>query len=147
MRYMTTKVPTNEIGTAMLGMIVAERDLKNRNMTITTRATVSTSVNWTSWTEARMVVVRSVSEVISIEAGSEARSWGSRRLIRSTTAMMLAPGCRWMFTMTAGLSFIQAASLTFSTPSMTSATSDSRTGALLRYVSTTVRYSAAVSSW
>ena len=50
-----------------------------------------------------MVVVRSVRVVISMEEGREALSWGSRRLMRSTTAMMLAPGWRWMFTMTAGL--------------------------------------------
>ena len=79
-----------------------------------------------------MVVVRSVSVVISIEEGREALSWGSRRSMRSTTPMMLAPGWRWMLTMTAGRSFIQAASLVFSTPSITSATSASRTGAPLR---------------
>src|ERR1700682_1223243 len=95
----------------MLGMIVAERLRKKRNMTMTTSAMVRTSVNWTSATDARMVVVRSVSVVIAIEEGSEAFSWGRRRLIRSTTAMMLAPGWRWMFTMTAGFVFIQAASL------------------------------------
>ena len=98
-------------------------------MTMTTSAMVSISVNCTSSTDARMVVVRSVRVVISMDDGSEALSWGSRRLMRSTTAMMLAPGWRWMFTMTAGLSFIQAASLTFSTPSITLATSESRTGA------------------
>jgi hypothetical protein len=29
--------------------------------------------------------------------------------MRSTTAMVLADGCRWMFTMTADVVFIQAA--------------------------------------
>ncbi len=98
-------------------------------MTMTTRAMVRIRVNCTSFTEARIVVVRSVRVVISMEEGSEALSWGRSRLMRSTTAMMLAPGWRWMFTMTAGCSFIHAASLTFSTPSMTLATSDMRTGA------------------
>ena len=32
--------------------------------------------------------------------------------------MMLAPGCRWMLTITAGVSFIQAAWRTFSMPSI-----------------------------
>ena len=41
-------------------------------MTITTRPMVRTSVNCTSSTEARMVVVRSVRIVTSTEAGSEA---------------------------------------------------------------------------
>ena len=65
-------------------------------------------------------------------AGSDAFNCGSSRLMRSTTSMMLAPGWRWMFTMTAGVAFIHAACLTFSAPSITSATSDSRTGAPLR---------------
>ncbi len=52
--------------------------------------------------------------------------------MRSTTAMMFAPGCRWMFTMTAGVRFIHAACMVFSEPSMMSATSDMRTGAPLR---------------
>ena len=79
-----------------------------------------------------MVVVRSVRIVISTEAGSAALSWGRSRLMRLTTPMMLAPGWRWTLTMTAGLSFIQAACLTFSAPSITRATSDRRTGAPLR---------------
>ena len=129
---MIPKVPTIEIGTATLGMMVAGRLRRNRNRTITTRAMVRINVNSTSATEARMVAVRSVSVVISIADGREALSWGSKRLMRSTTVMMLAPGCRWMLTMTAGLSFIHAACLTFSTPSTTSATSERRTGAPLR---------------
>ena len=48
--------------------------------------------------------------------------------MRSATSMTFAPGCRWIFTSTAGVSFIQAACLTFSTSSMTSATSETCTG-------------------
>src|SRR5215468_4279621 len=131
---MMPNVPTIEMGTATLGMTVAERLRRNRNMTMTTRAIVSMSVNSTSATDARIVVVRSVRIVMSMDDGMEALSWGRSRLMRSTTAMMLAPGWRWMFTITAGLSFIQAAILTFSTPSMTVATSESRTGAPFLYV-------------
>ena len=40
-------------------------------MTSTTRTTVSTSVNWTSWTEARIVSVRSVTTSSSTPAGIE----------------------------------------------------------------------------
>ena len=83
----------SESGTAILGMMVAERLRKNRKMTITTSATVSISSNSTSATEARMVVVRSVSTATFTEAGSEACSLGSRALILSTTVMMFAPGC------------------------------------------------------
>ena len=79
-----------------------------------------------------MVVVRSVRMSTFTAEGSDARSWGRSALIRSTTAMMLAPGWRWMFMMTAGTRFIQAACFTFSAPSTTAATSESRTGAPLR---------------
>ena len=99
---------------------------------MTTRATVSISSNSTSSTEARMVVVRSVSTITSMEAGRLLFSRGSRALMRSTTWMMLAPGCRWMFIITAGTLFIHAACLTFSAPSITRATSESRIGAPLR---------------
>ena len=79
-----------------------------------------------------MVVVRSVSIATSTDAGSDACSCGSSCLMRSTTSMMLAPGWRWMLTITAGVSFIHAACFTFSASSTTSATSDSCTGAPLR---------------
>ncbi len=85
---------------------------------------VSISSNSTSATDARMVVVRSVRMAICTDAGSEPRSCGSSAFTRSTTAMMLAPGCRWMLRMTAGTSFIHAACLTFSTSSTTVAMSD-----------------------
>ena len=86
---MTPNVPTIEMGTATLGMMVAERLRRKRNMTMTTRATVRTSVNSTSRTDALMVVVRSVRVVISMEDGSEALSCGKRRWMRSTTPMRL----------------------------------------------------------
>ena len=56
---MTAKVPTSESGTAMPGIMVAERLRRNRKITITTSPMVSISSNSTSATEARMVVVRS----------------------------------------------------------------------------------------
>ena len=79
-----------------------------------------------------MVVVRSVRIVICTDGGQRGLQLRQQLLTRSTTSMMLAPGCRWMLRITAGVSFIQAACRTFSTPSMTSATSDSCTGAPLR---------------
>src|SRR5258705_10711166 len=59
-RYIAANVPTSDNGTAMLGMTVADGLRKNRKITITTNAMVSMSSNCTSWTEARMVEVRSV---------------------------------------------------------------------------------------
>ncbi len=62
----------------------------------TTRPMVSISSNCTSSTEARMVVVRSVRMLTCTDLGSVVVSCGSSALMRSTTAMMLAPaaaGC------------------------------------------------------
>ena len=129
---MTPNVPTSESGTATAGMAVAERVRRNRKITITTSATASISSNWTSATELRMVTVRSVSTATCTADGSDACSWGKSRLMRSTTSITLAPGCRWMFRTTAGPVFTQAACRTFSASSITSATSASVTGALLR---------------
>ena len=138
-RYMTPNVPTSDRGTATLGMIVADRVRTKRNMTMTTSAMVSISSNCTSCTEVRMVTVRSVRMATSTATGSDALSLGSSSLMLSTTLIMLAPGCRCTLTMTAGTVFIQAACLTFSALSMTSATSDSRTGAPFRYAMTRAR--------
>ena len=93
-RYIKPNAPTSDSGTAMLGMTVAAKFRRNRNITITTSAMVSMSSNCTSATDARMVEVRSVKMDTSTDEGSEALSCGKRALMRSTTVMMLAPGCR-----------------------------------------------------
>ncbi len=92
--YITPNVPTSESGTAMPGMIVAERLRRNRKMTITTSAMVSINSNSTSRTDARMVVVRSVMTRSFTPSGSDAWICGSRAVTVSTTPMMLVPGCR-----------------------------------------------------
>ena len=112
----------------MLGMIVAANVRRNTKMTATTSAMQSSSSNSTSDTEARTDVVRSVRTAILIVGGIVALSLGSSAFIRSTTSMMFAPGWRWMFTITAGIEFIQADSWLFSMPSTTFATSFSMTG-------------------
>ena len=109
-RYITPNVPISESGTATLGIAVAERFRKNRNTTITTSPMASISSNSTSSTDARIVVVRSVSICTFTALGSDACSCGNSFLMRSTTLMMFAPGCRWIFTITAGVKFIHAAS-------------------------------------
>ena len=60
-RYMKAKVPASASGTVMLAMNVGQNRRRNRKMTITTRAMLSRRENCTSCTEARMVVVRSLS--------------------------------------------------------------------------------------
>ena len=59
--FISPNVPTMESGSATLGMTVAHSLRRNTKMTMTTSATVRSSVNCTSSTEARMVSVRSVS--------------------------------------------------------------------------------------
>ncbi len=131
-RYIIPKVPTRDNGTAMLGMTVAEKVRRNKNITMTTSAIASSISNSTSSTEERIVVVRSVRILTCTAAGSELCSCGNSFLIRSTTSITFEPGCRCMLTITAGESFIQAACLTFSAASIAEATSDNTTGAPLR---------------
>ena len=93
-RYMAPKAPTIDSGTATEGMMVAARLRRNRKITITTSATVSSSSNSTSRTEARMVVVRSVRPFTGTVPGRAARNCGNSFLMRATTGRMLAPGWR-----------------------------------------------------
>src|SRR6202012_6203946 len=58
-RYIAAKDPAMASGTVTLGINVAQKLRRNRRITITTKQMVSTSVNSTSETEARMVTVRS----------------------------------------------------------------------------------------
>ena len=58
-KYITANVPTIDIGSAMLGITVAEILRRNRKITRITRQTVSSSVNFTSFTESRIDFERS----------------------------------------------------------------------------------------
>ena len=110
-------------------MTVAGTLRRNRKITITTSATASISSNCTSDTEARIVVVRSVSSDTSTLPGSVSFNCGSSALARLTTSITLAPGWRCTFRMMAGVVLDQAASLLFSAPSTICATSVRRMGA------------------
>src|SRR6476646_6648104 len=123
-RYITANVPTSDSGTAMLGITVPATVRRNTKITSTTSTTVSTSSNCTSSTDARIVVVRSVSTLTDTDGGSVDWRWGSSLWMRSTTSMMFAPGCRWMFITTDGGASAHAACRTFSADSTTSATSE-----------------------
>ncbi len=93
-RYMNARVPTSDSGTDRLGIRVADGLRRNRKMTRTTSTTARPSSNSTSATEARIVLVRSVSTATSTAAGSAARRLGSSAVMRSTTSITLAPGWR-----------------------------------------------------
>src|SRR5438067_12201547 len=101
--YIAANVPISDKGTATLGINVAARLRRNTNMTMTTSTMQSISSNSTSATDARTVTVLSVNIAMPMADGMVARSFGSNAFIRSTTWMMLAPGCLWMLTMTAGV--------------------------------------------
>src|ERR1700731_4112308 len=83
-RYIMPKVPISERGKATLGITVAQTLRRKMKITRITRKTVSSRVNWTSRTDARMVCVRSVRMVTLTDGGIEAVSFGSNSLIRST---------------------------------------------------------------
>lgn len=110
-------------------MTVAGTLRRNRKITITTSAMASISSNCTSETDARMVVVRSVSSDTSTLPGRVSLSVGSSALARLTTSITLAPGWRCTFRMMAGVVLAHAASLVFSAPSTICATSVRRMGA------------------
>ncbi len=60
---MPPKVPTSDMGTAMLGMMVARTVRRNTNTTMMTRKTEISSVVSMSFTDARTVTVRSIATV------------------------------------------------------------------------------------
>ena len=72
-RYMMPNVPMSESGNATLVMTVAQSFRRNRNITMTTSATVSSSVNCTSCTDARIVSVRSARTSTWTDGGNRAR--------------------------------------------------------------------------
>ncbi len=131
-RYIAPKVPTIEIGTAMLGISVARQLRRNRNTTITTRPTAISSVCSVSRSDARIVFERSSTGLTWISAGRAAASCGSASRTRSMVSMMFAPGVRYRITSTARWPFARPRLRRSSTESTTLDTSDRLTAALLR---------------
>ncbi len=67
--HMTPKVAISDSGSATPAMMVARMVRRKINTTSTTRAMLSVSVNCTSWIEARIVVVRSLTMDSSAPTG------------------------------------------------------------------------------
>ncbi len=126
--HITAKVAMSDSGSATPAMIVARTERRKMNTTITTRATLSTSVNWTSRTDARIVPVRSCTTVSEMPFGIARCRRGSSWPMRRTVSMTFAPGWRCTSMMTAGMPLNQPPTFSFSSPSMTFATSLSMTG-------------------
>ena len=131
-KYITVNVPISDMGTAILGINAARLLRKNKNTTSTTRITEAMRARSTSCSAARMVGVRSIASDKSMAPGIDARSCGSKRFTRSTVSIMLAPGCRFKITSTAGLPLASPALRKSCTESLTSAISLSRTAVPLR---------------
>ena len=133
---MIAKVPTIDIGSARLGMRVAETLRRNRKITSTTRTSVRSSVNCTSLTEFWIETERSYRTCRETDAGNSLRKLGRRRCTAPATATVLVPGWRWIARMiersSRSRSQNQAAVLSFSTLSITRPSSCSRTGEPLR---------------
>ncbi len=130
--HITPKVAISDSGSATPAMMVARMVRRKISTTSTTKAMLSVSVNCTSWIEARMVVVRSLTMNSSAPTGNTWRRPGSSARTRSTVSITLAPGWRCTSTTIAGSPRYHAPTLLFSRPSTTSATSASSTGASLR---------------
>ena len=126
------KVAISDTPTATTGTSVARALRRKANTTRITKATAISSVISTSCSEARIVFERSTASVRSIAGETEAFSCGISPFTRSTILMMLAPGCRYTIITTAGLPLARPSVRAFSTESMTSPTSVSRTAAPLR---------------
>src|ERR1700722_14365705 len=93
-KYMTPKVPMSEIGTTISGITVARQFRRKTNTTRITSNTEMSSVSSTSWTDARIVVVRLSTTDMLIADEIEACNCGIAAFTRSTVSIMLAPGAR-----------------------------------------------------
>ena len=85
-------MPTRDNGIVMLGIIVAQKLLRNAKITSTTRATVKHSVSCTSAMLALIDSDRSLTTISLTEGGMPASSRGSIALIRSTSWSVFEPG-------------------------------------------------------
>src|SRR5215467_743449 len=94
--YMTENVASRDNGTARDGITVAHSVRRNKKITMTTRQIVSSIVNCTSCTAARVTSVRSIISSTWTEGGSDCCSFGINRLIVSASSTVLAPGAFWI---------------------------------------------------
>src|ERR1044071_331625 len=103
-----------ETGTTTAGIMSVRGFLRKTNTTIITRPIDTISVRSTSLTDARMVVVWSVTTVSSIAEGIDAFNSGSARQAPKRVSMIFAPVGRKMTTGAQGFPFGGPADLRFS---------------------------------
>ena len=130
--YITENVPMIDIGSAKLGMIVADQLRRNRKMTPTTSTSVSSSVNVTSSTEALIVADRSYNVDTVTAGGISVCRRTSAALTLLATSTVFVPGCRWMASTIERDPLYQLAVLLFCTSSVMRPISERWTGAPLR---------------
>ena len=82
-----------DIGSAKLGMTVAETLRRNKKITRMTSTMVPIRVNWTSCTDSRIDSVRSKKKSSLTDCGICVRKPGRISLTEFTTSTTLAPGC------------------------------------------------------
>ncbi len=128
---MAPRVPAIDNGTVARAASVGTKRRRNSSTTISTRPMVISSVIWTSFTLARMVLVRSEIIVTRISGGSQDSSCGRAARTPSAVAITLAPASLVMSIRMAGCVPSQAASLLLAVPLNTCARSPSRTNAPL----------------
>ena len=145
--YITANVPISDMGSARLGIAVADTLRRNRKITRITSTSVSMSVIFTSCTESRMPCARSKKIVASTAAGICARSEGRSALMASATSTVLVPGCFWTASEMERSPLSHCAVRLFWMSSSTRPISRRRTGAPSRYVTTRSPNCAAVASW
>ncbi len=92
--HMMPKVAMSDSGSATPAMMVARMVRKKISTTVITSATLSTSVNCTSRTDARILSVASRTMISVAPTGIERCSFGSSSLMRWTVSITLAPGWR-----------------------------------------------------
>src|ERR1700722_4372090 len=122
-----------DIGSARLGINVADTFLRNRKITSTTNTSVNSSVNLTSSTDASIDWERSYSVTTCTVLGISLWIRARAALTPSATLTVFVPGWRWTASTMAGSALTQLAVLLFWTSFETRPISDRRTGAPLRY--------------
>ena len=121
--HITPNVAISDSGSATPAIMVARTVRRNTNTTITTRKTLSSSVNCTSCTEARMVPVRSCTTVEAIPFGMARCSRGSSMPMPAHRLDDVGAGLALDVDDDGRPSWYQPPTLLFSSPSMTLATS------------------------
>ncbi len=124
----TRNVPISEIGSVSPVITVERHDDRNRNTMTTVSSAPSTMLRWTLATELRIAVDASRTTDTVTSGGNSPASPATVRRTLSTTAIVFSPCARTTSSATARLPSTSALVSGSSSPSITSATCDRKTG-------------------